>query len=120
MKRIIFFLLLALPALACSSQLTRPIATPTTEAPTQAARLQLLQLAPTETAIPADTCTVTAQTSLNLRKDPGTDAAGIAVLSHGDLVTILDDPQSGNWIKVRAGSITGWINSTYCKRERTP
>lgn len=116
MKKIIFLLLLALPALACSSQLTRPIEPPTAVS-TETAMLQLSQLVSTETAIPA-TCTVTAQTSLNLRKDPGTDAAGIAVLSHGDLVTILDDPRAGNWIKVRAGSLTGWINSNYCNKEK--
>ena len=96
--------LLAFPALACTSsaaQLTHPTDQPA-------------QLAPTETAIPA-TCTITAFETLNLRAGPGTAEAVKAVLSKGDQLTILPDPPQGAWIHVRAGDLTGWINSKYCK-----
>ena len=103
------FLLLSLLALACSATAYTPItATETRTAPTPA------QLVSTEKAMLA-TCTVTAFETLNLRASPGTAEAVKAVLSNGDQLTILPDPPQGAWIHVRAGDLTGWINSKYCK-----
>jgi len=105
MKKIILILLVAPLLLGCtlangaSTQL--PYAT---DYPSQ-------PLTP-ETAL----CTVTAFESLNLRSAPGTSAAVIATLKHGDLLTILPDPAHGNWIYVRAGELQGWVNQNYCKR----
>lgn len=60
-------------------------------------------------------CTVTAIEALNLRDAPGTSAAVIGTLKHGDLLTILPRPAQGNWIYIRAGEREGWINKNYCK-----
>jgi uncharacterized protein YgiM (DUF1202 family) len=65
------------------------------------------------------TCTVTAFEALNLRSAPGTSAAVITTLAHGDLLTILPEPAQDNWIYVRAGDHQGWINQTYCKRSNS-
>lgn len=61
------------------------------------------------------TCTVTAFETLNLRAQPGTSAAVIAVLKRGEVVTLLPHPSQKNWIPVTAGGLSGWINSNYCK-----
>lgn len=61
------------------------------------------------------TCTVTAFEALNLREAPGTSAAVIATLKHGDVLTILPQPAEGNWIYVRAGDREGWINQNFCE-----
>lgn len=63
----------------------------------------------------AAVCTVTADQSLNLRRAPGIDAEIIAWLGAGEVVTILPGEPSGQWVKVRAGNLFGWINSNYCK-----
>jgi len=60
-------------------------------------------------------CTVTAEKSLNLRGAPGADSPVLAWLAPGEVLTILPDPHAGKWIHVRAGNLTGWINSQYCK-----
>ena len=70
-----------------------------------------------QSATPAQlTCTVTAFEALNLRDAPGTSAAVIGTLKHGDLLTILPYPAQGDWIRVTAGGFDGWINQNYCKR----
>ncbi len=104
MKKIIPFL--PLLALACSlttqtvqsSNKTRPTVKPA-------------QVVPTQTA----TCTITALKTLNLRAAAGTSSAVIAILEHGETVTILPHPDLGNWIRVRTPDSEGWINSNYCE-----
>lgn len=106
-----YIFLLVLPLLACTltegaaAQLPAP-----TDQPTQA-----IQIAQVVTAEPI-TCTVTAIETLNLRDAPGTSAAVIAVLKHGDRLTILPHPNEGNWIRVKTETREGWINSNYCER----
>jgi len=104
MKKIILFL--PLLALACSTataaaQLpikTRPVLKPA-------------QVVPTQT----ETCTITALKTLNLRAAAGTSSAVIAILEHGETVSILPHPDQGHWIRVRTPDNEGWINSNYCK-----
>ncbi len=62
------------------------------------------------------TCIVTALETLNLRESPGTDSAVIAVLMHGDRLTLLPDPAQGNWIHIQMTDRNGWVNSNYCQR----
>lgn len=64
-------------------------------------------------------CKVTAQ-SLHLRAMPGTSAQVIAYLHSGDLLTVLPDPASDNWIHVESEDHTGWVNSKYTNCEVTP
>lgn len=111
-KRII--ILIPLLALACSLSAKAPQSLGPAQAVVKATQgIQGIQLVPLETAM--QDCTVTAVETLNLRATPGTDAAVIAILKHGDLLTILPDPAQGNWIHVQAQDRAGWINSNYCK-----
>lgn len=112
MKRITFLILLPV-LLACSltqgaARLTAPTDAPIV--PTRTAQI------PRVIEAEAITCTVTALEALNLREAPGTSSAVIAVLKHGDLLTILPQPAQGVWIPVRSGSLEGWIHSNYCER----
>lgn len=60
-------------------------------------------------------CTVTVG-NLNLRREPGTNAAVDAVLNSGDVLTIdKDTPAQENWQRVFYGDLAGWINMNYCK-----
>lgn len=93
-------------ALACSATAY----TPATATETRAAQTPA-QVLTTESPI----CIVTAFETLNLRASPGTAEAVKAVLNNGDQLTILPDSPQGAWIHVRAGDLTGWINSNYCK-----
>jgi|GEM_PF-1232417 len=105
MKKIIPFL--PLLALACS------LTTQTVQAPNKTRpEVSPAQVAPTQT----ETCTITALKTLNLREAAGTSSAVIAILDHGEIVTILSDPDKGNWIQVRTMDNEGWINSNYCTR----
>lgn len=104
MKKIILFL--PLLALACSTANTaaqipikaRPMVKPAQVVPTQ-----------------PETCTITALKTLNLREKAGTSSAVIAILEHGETVTILSRPDQASWIQVRTPDSEGWINSNYCK-----
>lgn len=59
-------------------------------------------------------CVVTA-TTLNLRKEPGTNATVDIVLNGGDVVTIdQNTPAQGSWQRVFYGDLVGWINMNYC------
>lgn len=103
--------LLVLPALACTltNGVTAQIPA-STAGPSKPVRpAQVIEAE-------ADTCTVSASNALNLREAPGTSSAVIAILKHGDLLTILPQPAQGVWIPVRAGQLHGWINSNYCER----
>jgi len=63
-------------------------------------------------------CTVIVD-HLNLRSGPGTSWGAVAILSNGDIVTILSEPEPGiNWVNVRAHGLEGWINQLYCKETR--
>lgn len=113
MKRLYFLILLLPLLLACAitqEAITVPTAKPSpTDKPSKPSPTAQA-LAPRLIA-----CTVTALETLNLREAPGTSAAVIAVLRHGEILTILDDQPVGDWIHVQRGDRTGWINSNYCK-----
>ena len=111
MKKITL-ILLVLPLLACT--LTNGAAAHVvtqTPKPTQTA--QVIEEKPI-------TCTVTALEFLNLRDAPGTSAAVTAILTNGEILTILPHPTEGNWIRVRTERGEGWINQTYCKQGESP
>ena len=111
-KKMILLLLLPLLALACS--ITPAVNSVPMVIPTSS--LSPPPSTPSPTATPQDeVCTVTAG-SLHLRAMPGTDAQVIGYLFAGDLLTVLPDPSVDSWIRVRAGDLTGWINSHYCKK----
>lgn len=105
-------LLLLLPLLALACVFTTPIEAKTAETfPTQ-------PTSPTQALPPTESpqmCEVTAE-ALHLRAMPGTHAEVIGYLYAGDLLTILPDPPAGAWLRVRAGALTGWINSHYCTK----
>ena len=105
-KTFSLLLCLSLLALACFATAYPPATATETRAATKTA-----QLSPTA----APLCIVTAFEALNLRATPGTQAAVIAILKHGDQLTILPDPAQGIWIRVRIDDRAGWINSNYCK-----
>ncbi|MEW6285029.1 MAG: SH3 domain-containing protein [Chloroflexota bacterium] len=107
-----YLLLLPLLALACSITPTASLAAMVTPSPSPSPSPST----PSPTATPQDvTCTVTAE-SLHLRAKPGIDAPVIGYLYAGDVLTILPDPPAGAWLRVRAGALTGWINSNYCTK----
>jgi uncharacterized protein YgiM (DUF1202 family) len=104
MKKIILFL--PLLALACST------ATAAAQLPIKARPMvKPAQVVPTQT----ETCTITALKTLNLRAAAGTSSAVIAILEHGETVTILPHLDQGPWIRVRTPDAEGWINSNYCE-----
>lgn len=106
-----FLALFPLVLLACTlTAYTTPTATETRTVPKTA------QPAPTDLPV----CIVTAFETLNLRETPGTNAAVIAILKHGDQLTILPGPAQGVWIYVKAQDRAGWINSNYCKGKNKP
>lgn len=106
MKKIIPFL--PLLALACS------LTTRTVQAPNKARPMvKPAQAVPTQ----PETCTVTALKALNLRAAAGTASAVVAILEHGQTVTILPHPDEGTWLHVRAAGVEGWINTNYCERK---
>jgi len=104
MKKITPFL--PLLALACSLT-TQTVQAPNKTHPT----VKPTQVVPAE----VETCTITALKTLNLREAAGTSSAVIAILEHGETVTILSHPDQGPWIRVHALDNEGWINSNYCK-----
>ena len=101
-------LFLPLLALACFATAYPPATATETRAAQETA-----QASPTK----APLCIVTAFEALNLRATPGTEAAVIAILKHGDQLTILPDPAQGIWIRVQSDGRAGWINSNYCKEK---
>jgi uncharacterized protein YgiM (DUF1202 family) len=52
--------------------------------------------------------------SLNVRSGPSADTALVGSLPRGTAVQVLDS--SGTWWRIRAGSITGYVNSSYLAR----
>ena len=113
MKKTILLVLLALPSLACFMSNVALAAV----APTTAITDSPIVYLPTPTGTQEPACRVTALETLNLRKAPGAGSAVIAVLKHGDLLTILPGPAQGVWIRVRVSGLEGWINSNYCERK---
>jgi uncharacterized protein YgiM (DUF1202 family) len=104
MKKIILFL--PLLALACST------ATTAAQLPINARPMvKPAQVVPIQT----ETCTITALKTLNMREAASTSSAVIAILEHGETVTILPYPDQGHWIRVRTPDNEGWINSNYCE-----
>lgn len=114
MKKIVLLLLaLAIPALACfSGSMTRATGKPT-PSPTATITDSPVIYLPSATATGTESaCIVTAE-KLNIRKEPNSDV--IARIKAGDILAILEDAPRGEWLHIRAGSVTGWINSNYCK-----
>jgi uncharacterized protein YgiM (DUF1202 family) len=109
-----FLLLLILPGLACfSGNVTRGTGKPTASPTTMITNAPVIYLpSATATGIPEAVCVVTVK-SLNIRKEPNADV--LAWVYAGDVVTILKDARRGEWVKIRAGSVTGWIHSDFCK-----
>lgn len=114
MRKIIMLTLCALLMLACTLTAQTPAQAHETQTPT--GTRAAIKPAPTFEANPP-ACIVTATETLNLRAAPGTSAAVIGILRHGDLLTILPDPAQGNWIRVRVGDVAGWINQSFCERK---
>jgi uncharacterized protein YgiM (DUF1202 family) len=98
----------SLPVLALACSLSANAAQATVKAHTA---VKPAQNVPTQT----ETCTITALKTLNLRAAAGTSSAVIAILEHGETVTVLSHPDQGHWIQVRAADREGWINSNYCE-----
>lgn len=70
---------------------------------------------PSPAAYAADTYTAKVYaSSLNVRTEPAANAAIAGSLKSGAVVTVTDE-QHG-WLKVRAGSLTGWVAGYYLKR----
>jgi len=111
----LLWLLLILPALACSSTLTKPVANLSSEPTATPIPSPPIVTLPTGTARPG-ACEVTADFS-HLRDAPNVAGKVIAWLELGDQLTILPTKPSGDWIQVQFESSTGWINSTYCERK---
>jgi uncharacterized protein YgiM (DUF1202 family) len=97
---------------ACSPVIAAP-ATATAEPSATAEILQDLAKSPTPAP---DTCQVSTGFDggrLNVRRQPGTGYAVIAVLREGDTLRVIE---RGDWLRVRtARNITGWINGRYCR-----
>lgn len=60
----------------------------------------------TATSAGSKVAVVTAAT-LNVRSGPGTNNTIVGNLKKGDRLTVL--AQSGDWVKVQSGSVTGWV-----------
>jgi uncharacterized protein YgiM (DUF1202 family) len=110
MKKIIL-IFLPLLALACGFSRSALLVTLPTLQPIPSSTITQTEIMPQATR--THTCTVTAET-LHLRESPGLEGIVIDWLKAGDILTILDDQPKGNWIRVRLGDLTGWINSNYC------
>ena len=94
-----------------------PTAEPTAAAVTATPRSAPVHPGPSATPTPL-TCKISTGVptgNLNIRADAGTAYAVIGLLREGRAVTLADEDPRGAWIKIKAGQITGWINSTYCK-----
>lgn len=116
MKKIfILILLLSMSSMAC--YMSKPTQQATITPPAGASGPTAITSAPIK-YIPSPTgtqepaCIVTAE-KLNVRKEPESDV--IARLYLGDLVTVLEDAPRGAWIRIQAGSVSGWIHKDYCK-----
>jgi len=119
-KRYINYLvLLILPALACSTQLTKPVENLKADLIAETAIPSPTLLSATaEATARSETCEVIADEALNLRDTPGIDGTVIAWLKSGDELKIVSGTAAGNWLKVQtADGLTGYINSTFCERK---
>lgn len=115
MKKIIL-IFLPLLALACGfsrSALIEPFPTQPNLLPSPTApQAETRPPSPTHPQ-PTRVCTV-AVANLHLRESAGLQGVVIGWLKAGQTLTILDDQPEGDWIRVRSGDLTGWINSNYC------
>jgi len=70
---------------------------------------------PTETPTPGvvtATCTVTAQTGLNVRGGPGSQYAVLGVLVWGSRVPVVGE--ENGWKHVTLPSLEGWVSASWC------
>lgn len=112
MKKKILLLLLFFPLSALACFMSNPARATITPNPSAAVAEVIYMPSPTGTHEPA--CTVTAE-NLNVRSQPEGQAESSVLtwLYSGDIVTILET--RGAWVQIRAGNVTGWINSKYCE-----
>ncbi len=75
---------------------------------------------PTAPAVPTLAACQVSAWRLFLRADPRRASRGLAVLSGGDLLTILPTPTpaGGRWLPVQAGELAGWVSSDFCEAIR--
>lgn len=50
---------------------------------------------------------------LNVRKTPGSEGDIIGKMTNFNICEVLETSESGQWLKIRSGSITGWVSSDY-------
>ncbi|HHY81768.1 MAG TPA: SH3 domain-containing protein [Clostridiales bacterium] len=100
------------------SQTPAPTATPTPNTTPTPTPQPTATPTPKPTATPAPTAspapsygTVKVNTSLNVRKGPGTSYQVIGSLTNNTKVEILE--KSGEWYKVKKGSLTGYVSAKY-------
>jgi N-acetylmuramoyl-L-alanine amidase len=68
---------------------------------------------PASTAVPSNTAVVTTG-RLNVRSGPGAGYTIVAVLTQGDIVTLLGRTITSSWVKIKtAGGVEGWISTFY-------
>ena len=106
--------MLLIPLLALFYLLTAHTAQTSKQARTARRPAQLAQVIEAE----SPTCTVTAMETLNLRESDSTSSAVIAILKHGESVTVIPYPAQDPWIKVQAQDLIGFLNSNYCEKEK--
>lgn len=61
----------------------------------------------------AGVVTVTAPEGLNLRAAPSTEAAVLALIPYGSVLTLTGDPTSDHWYPVSFGTFSGWAFGSY-------
>lgn len=113
-KKKIIILLLVLPLLACTLTNASSIANPSKPALDDSTPQTIKR--PQVTKADSITCTVTAFQTLNVREIPSMQSAVIAVLQHGEIVTVLADDVENVWWKIQTQNVAGWIHSNYCER----
>ena len=50
---------------------------------------------------------------LNVRKSAGTDGDIIGKMTNYNICEVLETSSDGKWLKIKSGSITGWVSSDY-------
>lgn len=100
---------------ACSPYDGLRTATPTPAATATKSQSQDATVIPTPTPRACIVSTGIDAGKLNLRSGAGVDYSVIAYLHEGQKLNIIPAPVKGNWIQITAGTLSGWINSNYCR-----
>ncbi len=111
--------ILALFMAGCIQKIEPPAAAEATRTPPQAAHVAQATTAtrtpPQATEARSVTCSVLtgqAAGTLHVRACAAVTCAAVGYLAEGETVTILE---AGAWHKVKAGNVTGYVNSEFCK-----